>query len=155
MLARSDFADAGRRFVEAEFPECRAAFLAGSVLRGEGTPTSDLDIVIITDREGTPYRESFARDGWPIDVFVHNERSIEDFFEQDAKRYQPSLQQMCAEGLLLRDVDSAGARIKEEARRQLEAGPQPLTPGELDRLRYTVTDLLDDFSGSIREEETC
>jgi hypothetical protein len=154
MPATPDFLEAGRAFIEAEFPECRAAFLAGSVVRGEATATSDLDIVVITDREDAPYRESFLWDGWPVEAFVHNERSILDFFESDARRYRPSLQQMCAEGLVLRDIDGVGARTKEEARRQLDAGPEPLTPEELDRLRYTVTDLLDDFSGSVREEET-
>lgn len=154
MPRASDFVKVGGVFVEADFPECRAAFLAGSVVRGEGTATSDLDVVIITDREGTPYRESFVRDGWPVEVFVHSEHSILDYFERDIKRYQPSLQQMCAEGLLLRDTDGVGARTKEEARRQLEAGPEPLTPEELERLRYTVSDLLDDFTGSVRDEET-
>lgn len=140
-------------FVGEEFPECDVAFLAGSVVRGEATSTSDLDIVIITSREGTPYRESFVRGGWPIEAFVHNERSYLDYFTSDRARYEPKLQQMCLEGIVLRDQSGLAERIKEEAHRQIEAGPEPPTPDELERLRYTLTDLLDDFVGTDREDE--
>jgi hypothetical protein len=140
-------------FVGAEFPECDVAFLAGSVVRGEATSTSDLDIVVITGRQGTPYRESFLKGGWPIEVFVHNERSYLDFFASDRARYEPKLQQMCLEGIVLRDPNGLAERIREEARRQIEAGPEPLTSDKFDRLRYALTDLLDDFVGTDREEE--
>jgi predicted nucleotidyltransferase len=43
-----DALEAVKIFLDQRFPECSAAFLAGSVIRGEGTSTSDLDIVIIT-----------------------------------------------------------------------------------------------------------
>lgn len=36
--------------VEERYPECLAAFVAGSVLQGRGTPTSDLDMVVVTTR---------------------------------------------------------------------------------------------------------
>jgi hypothetical protein len=142
-----------KAFLDAEFPECYVGFLAGSVVREQATATSDLDIVIITTREGTPYRESFLRGGWPIEAFVHNERSYLDFFAKDGARYEPKLQQMCLEGIVLRDRRGLAGRIKDEARRQIEAGPQPLALEELERLRYTLTDLLDDFVGSEHEDE--
>jgi hypothetical protein len=149
-----DFVAVGRAFVEAHFPDCDAALLAGSMVRGEGTTTSDLDIVVITKDKAAPYRESFVWEGWPIEAFVHSEKSLLDYFEQDAKRYQLSLQQMCAEGIVLRDRDGVGERAKAEAQRELAEGPKPLTQEEMERLRYTVTDLLDDFQGAVREEET-
>ncbi|MEZ0372914.1 MAG: nucleotidyltransferase domain-containing protein, partial [Candidatus Sericytochromatia bacterium] len=39
------------RLVTQEFPDCLAAFLAGSVIREEHTPTSDLDMVIVTESD--------------------------------------------------------------------------------------------------------
>lgn len=138
-------------FIEAYFPECDVAFLAGSVVRGEATATSDLDIVVLTGREAAPYRESFLWEGWPIEVFVHNEPSLFDYFDRGA---MPILQQMCVESIVLRDRDGTTAkRVKEEARRRLDAGPEPLAAEELDALRYSVTNILDDFSGSTSEGE--
>src|SRR6476659_10176637 len=95
-----DAVNAGRSFVERYFPECSAAFLGGSVIRGEATPTSDLDIVIVTTSKDAPYRESFVEFGWPIEAFVHTKDSLKDFFASDAKRRTPSLQTMCAEGIV-------------------------------------------------------
>ncbi len=138
---------AAEAFLREHFPECVAAFLAGSVVRGEATTTSDLDIVIITGVPDAPFRESFVWEGWPIEAFVHNEQSLLSYFASDRELYAPKLQQMCLEGLVLRDHDGLAARTKAEARSQIEAGPSPLTPEETERMRYIVTDLLDDFSG--------
>src|SRR4051812_236813 len=114
-----------RRFLAAQFPECDAAFLAGSVVRGDATPTSDLDIVVLTSLREVPYRESFVWESWPVEASTHEEKPLMYSSDQDARRYLPSLQQMCAEGIVLRGGDGLAARIKEEARRQLEAGPEP------------------------------
>lgn len=40
---------AANQFIELRFPSCQAASLAGSVVRGEATNTSDLDIVVFDD----------------------------------------------------------------------------------------------------------
>ena len=65
--------ESARRFVETHFPECFVAFVASSVLRGDGTATSDLNIVVITGREDAPFRQSFMWEGWPVEVFAHRE----------------------------------------------------------------------------------
>ena len=38
--------EAARAAVEAHYPACAGAMVAGSVMRGEGTAASDLDIVV-------------------------------------------------------------------------------------------------------------
>ncbi len=45
-----------------KYPEADVIFLAGSVIRGEGTKTSDLDIVVIYSSIPNAYRDSY-RDG--------------------------------------------------------------------------------------------
>ena len=37
---------AAKKFIAKRFPDCQGAVLAGSIVRGEETVTSDLDIVI-------------------------------------------------------------------------------------------------------------
>lgn len=145
--------NAARAFLEECFPECLAGFLAGSVVRGEAISTSDLDIVVITERPDAPYRESFVRFGWPIEAFVHTSTSRRQFFASDARRRRPSLANMCAEGIILKDTNDVATSIQQEANDHLQAGPPPLTATELAWSRYQLTDLLDDFLGSSTHHE--
>ncbi len=52
-----------KELVQKRSPECEAAFLAGSVVRGEATATSDLDIVVFDSSVTVSYRESFFYEG--------------------------------------------------------------------------------------------
>lgn len=56
--------EAASVLIDERFPECLAAFVGGSVIEGRGTPTSDLDMVVITNRDEAPYRESLRYAGW-------------------------------------------------------------------------------------------
>ncbi len=89
---------------------------------------------------------------WPVEAFVHTRASLAEFFKTDAERHRPSLPNMCAESTVIKNDGSARA-IKEEAEALLEAGPPPLTETELRQARYTLTDLLDDFSGAKNQLE--
>lgn len=150
---RMDPIEAARAFVDKHFPDCLAVIVAGSFRRGEDTPTSDLDLVIVTTREESPFRASYRAHGWPVEAFVHTHRSYRQFFAADVARRQASLPAMCAEGAIVRDRDGAAARMQEEAREVLRQGPPPLTPEEIEDLRYGITDALDDFLGCDRPEE--
>jgi predicted nucleotidyltransferase len=142
---RPDAVTAATAFIQVHFPECLCAFVAGSMFRGEETPTSDLDIVVITTRDDAPFRASYREHGWPIEAFVHTVESYPRWFVNDGNR--PSLAFMVDEGEIVRDTDGLAARVKADARTLLERGPEPLTPSQIEDLRYAVTDALDDFIG--------
>jgi predicted nucleotidyltransferase len=55
---KMDAIEVATNFVAQTFPTCDAAFLGGSVVRGEATATSDLDIVIVTRETPSAYRQS-------------------------------------------------------------------------------------------------
>src|SRR5690606_22539116 len=107
--------EAAQAFIEQHLPDASAALLAGSVTRGEDTITSDLDLVIVVERPEAPYRESFRAFGWPIEAFVYTSRTYSEWFAKDAARRRPSLPQMCAGGIVLRDTDGLAVRMKNEA----------------------------------------
>lgn len=137
---------AAERFINQYFPYCQGAVLAGSVVRGEETDASDLDIVIFEKNIMASYRESFIDFGWPIEIFVHNLTSYKHFFEMDYKEAKPSMQRMISEGIILKDegiIDS----IKKEAKEILKKGPEKWTEEEVMIKRYFITDALDDFIG--------
>jgi predicted nucleotidyltransferase len=54
------------------YRDASVIFLAGSIVRGESTPFSDLDLVVIFDKLPAAYRESFYFQGFPIEAFVHD-----------------------------------------------------------------------------------
>ena len=58
------------------YPNSDIIFLAGSVARGEGTATSDLDLVVVFQQLPAAYRESFQFEGWPVEAFVHDPETL-------------------------------------------------------------------------------
>lgn len=138
--------EAAHMFIFKNYPKCQGALLAGSVVRGEATQTSDLDIVVFDNNVRASYRESLKEYGWPIEVFVHNLSSYKSFFESDSKRARPSLPRMVAEGIVVKD-DGIIEVIKKVAEELLEQGPE-LWPEETIKLKqYFITDALDDLIG--------
>ncbi|ALC90653.1 nucleotidyltransferase [Bacillus sp. FJAT-18017] len=137
---------AAHKFINKCFPSCDGALLAGSVVRGEATETSDLDIIVFDKKIVSSYRESIIDFDWHIEVFVHNLISYQDFFESDYKRARPSLPRMVSEGLVIKDngvVDS----IKIQAEQLLAKGPEKWSIETITTKRYFITDTLDDFIG--------
>lgn len=145
--------DAAKLFVDDRFPGSDAALLAGSVIRGEATETSDLDIVVFDQKIADPYRESLLIYGWPIEVFVYNFDNYRGFFERDVKRARPSLPRMLAEGLPIKDHGRL-RKIQKEAAAILSNGPGEWSEKEIRIKQYFISDILDDFIGSsYRTEE--
>ena len=144
---------AARAVVQERHPDARAAFLGGSVVTDRRTAMSDLDIVVLLQGAPAPYRESLKYEDWPVELFVHTEASWCDFVEREVRARRSPLLWMCAEGLLLFDTDGIGARLAGEARKLTAAGPPAASAEAIDDYRYSITDLLDDLSGSTDQGE--
>jgi len=128
------------------YPEAKAYFLAGSIVRGEGTEHSDLDIVVIFDHLQAAYRESFLYCGKPVEAFVHDPATLAYFFhEVDRPSGIPSLAAMISEGIELPAPSGFSARLKRLARSILADGPPAWTPTATDASRYQITGLIDDL----------
>lgn len=84
-LKRLEPLQAAAQFIFKHYPNCQGALLAGSVVRGEATHTSDLDLVIFDDSLISSFRESLIEFGWPIEVFAHNLTSYQAFLKATAK----------------------------------------------------------------------
>jgi hypothetical protein len=132
------------RVFQERYAEAKVLFLAGSVVRGESTAYSDLDLVVIYDRLDCAYRESFLFEGWPVEAFVHDPETLAYFFDADVAGGIPSLCNMVAEGVSIPKETDFSDAVKRRAMTRLEAGPAELTADALSRFRYAITDLLDD-----------
>ena len=135
------------------FPEAVAVFLAGSVMRGQGTPHSDLDVVVVVPRLPAAYRESLIHLDWPVELFVHDPETLAYFFADNRQRGVPSLAAMVSEGLELPEPGPSSQTFKALARKLLQEGPPLWTRPQLDSARYGVSDICDDLRQPHRPEQ--
>jgi hypothetical protein len=144
--------EAASQFIQYQFPHCNVAILSGSVVTNQDTEHSDLDLVIIDDSQPRPFRASYIEFGWPIEAFILTKETYQYFFEINQFKAIPSLQRMCADGMVLKDDGTADALIQ-EAKDMLHQGPLPWTLEELNQARYEITECLEDLTGSAAHDE--
>jgi len=136
---------AAHRLWSVRYPSASIVFCGGSVVRGEGFPSSDLDLVLVFDRLPNAWRESLHFEGWPIDVFAHDPETLAYFVARDCADGRPSLAHLISEALVI-PADTATSRaIQTWAREVVAAEPQVPPPASLTDDRYWITDLLHDF----------
>jgi hypothetical protein len=146
MSSKTEAIAAAKEICQKQYSDAKSVFLAGSVVRGEATAFSDLDIVVVYEKLDHAWRESFVYKNWPVEVFAHDLETLKYFFyEVDAKSGMPSLPQMVSEGVLLTIDCEFAQSLKTLANSLLQQGPQPLTERELLMKRYAITDLIDDM----------
>lgn len=145
--------EAARGIFAERYGEARVLFLAGSVMRGEATATSDLDVVVVYERLPHARRESFSFGGWPVEAFVHDPETLGHFVETDRQRGVPALMMMVLEGVEVPAAGEFSARLKRRAREVYEAGPPPWDADEMQLMRYRLTDWVDDIREPRAAEE--
>jgi hypothetical protein len=138
--------DLARRIHAERYPRADVVLAAGSIVRGEGTPFSDLDLVVVHREIDHAYRESFRFDHVPVEAFVHDPSTLEYFFREiDGPSGVPTLPQMVLEGVEIPAPTATSRAVKERAAAVIEAGPAALDADSERQLRYFVSDLLDDL----------
>ena len=129
-----------------KYSDADCFLLCGSTVRGDDTPYSDLDIVILYKSLKNAKRESFVYKRWPIEVFVHDLETLNYFFEKvDGPSNCPSLPQMVREGILISKESKFSENVKKLANTFLDEGPQKTDSVGINKLRYAITDLVDDI----------
>ncbi|HEY8945618.1 MAG TPA: nucleotidyltransferase domain-containing protein [Polyangiaceae bacterium] len=136
-----------------KYPLARVLFCAGSVVRGEGCASSDLDVVVLFDRVDNAWRESFHFAGWPVEVFAHDPETLAFFVEQDIQSGRPSLAQMLSEAVVVPRADAWSGAIQCWATRVLSTKPSAPSSESLREDRYWITDLVDDLRDNRSERE--
>jgi hypothetical protein len=128
------------------YPESKVIFLAGSLVRGEGTETSDLDLVVVHEKLPRAFRESFHFRHWPVEAFVHDPETLKYFiYQRDKPTGIPVLMSMIVEGIEIPESTSFSQAMKRLAEAALAEGPQLWSPEETERSRYMITGLVDDL----------
>lgn len=143
---REALIDQARRLVAELHPDASAVVLAGSVAAGRARAGSDLDLAVLLPDGRSTHRETLRHEGRVAEVFAHTRAGLDELRAFDAASRRGVVQQLYATGLVLLDRDGHAARIAEECRAELLAGPPPLPAEQRENLRYALTDLLDDLA---------
>ncbi|WP_028784306.1 nucleotidyltransferase domain-containing protein [Thalassobacillus devorans] len=141
------------RFIEDYFPDALVVFIGGSIVEGNITSESDIDLVIIDNKEPSSSLECHVYEGWKIESFLYHPSSVSVHFEAAKYKGLPTLVKMCGEGKQIAGDQTEGSKIKAEAQRIYKEGPSAWTQQQIDHARYTITDLLSDFRSAANFEE--
>lgn len=126
-------------------PQADCLLLAGSVLRGEATAYSDLDVVVIYRSLPQAYRQSLMRSGWPVELFVHDPETLEYYMQEGRISGVPSMVSMVLEGRELPTPTPLSHTLRARAEEIWNAGPAPWSESQRDMARYHISDLCDDL----------
>jgi predicted nucleotidyltransferase len=131
-------------------PEVLAIIVAGSVLRGEGAATSDLDFWIPVDSDYRQ-RRSFLVGDVPVEIFLNPPEQILHCISGG----DYSAMHMMGHGVLLWVRDDAKEtirRLRSWCRTGYAQGPRPLSEQARHARRYSIIDLLQDAHDILRTD---
>jgi len=135
-----------KELFETRYQGAEAIFVAGSVVRGEATTYSDLDLVVIYPKVPVAYRESFLHREWPVEAFIHDSQTLEYFFKNiDPQIGRATLAEMIAEGHEVPGATPLTGQLKAMASAAVQQGPPALSSEEIEDRRYHISELIDDL----------
>src|SRR5262245_40027536 len=133
-----------RQIFDDRYPAASVILLAGSLLRGEGTPYSDLDLIVIFDQLPHAWRESFDFQGYPVEAFVHDPETLNYFlFESCRSARPPATARMVFEGIEVHGPSDISRSLKRIAADIIASRPPELGDEAGRSLRYTLANTLD------------
>lgn len=137
---------AAKDLFETRYQGADAVLVAGSVVRGEASTYSDLDLVVIFPSVRAAYRESFTHMGWPVEAFIHDLETLRYFiYRIDQPQGSSTLCEMVKEGMEVPGACKATDQAKQLAAEVLKQGPPMLTFEEIEDRRYGISELVDDL----------
>ena len=144
-LTADDAVRLAEQVLTARYPLADAGLAAGSLVRGEATATSDLDLIVLFSALPNAWRESFVFDGVPVDAFVHDPETLRAFFGKDIDAGKSAMLTMAVEGRIVGPRPEEAEAMKAEARTLLDRGPPPFDNAALDLFRYGITSHIEDL----------
>jgi len=137
------------------WPDTRVAIIGGSTARGETTPTSDIDLLLLFDHVDQAWRDTLKVDGQTVELFAHDAATFDYFCRRiDAPTGRMPLAAMVMDGASVLPEVPLLRWLRQHAEALHAAGPPALTPETLARRRYAITNLLEDVTDSTAPDET-
>ena len=126
---------------------------AGSILRGQGGPTSDIDLYVL---HAAPFRQRLQRryEGVPFEIFINPPEQVRRYFAEEHAAARPVTAHILTTGFVVLDRDPILQDLRTEAATWLNT---PLAPGDDALLwrRYLIADELDNARDVVESDPAC
>lgn len=133
------------QFIDTRFSPILGIIAAGSIMRGEGDPYSDIDLYLIFEGD---YRQLIHKhfNNVPFQIFANPPQRISQYFEEEPRRLNrgPSTAHMIATGTVIYENDTRIAQFREQAQAVLAQKPR-IDEGALQHMRYSVVDMIENM----------
>jgi hypothetical protein len=138
------------RFILANF-DALGIIAAGSIVRGAGGPTSDLDVYVI---QRQPQRQMIQRwfNGVPAQLFVNPPHMVERYFQTETAESGCSTAHMLATGFVVLERDPVVSQLRDRAKAILEH-PPTVPQSQLNLERYGAADTFENALDKADEPE--
>ncbi len=137
------------------WPHATAAIIGGSIARGEATPTSDIDLLLLFERVDRAWRNTLKVDGQTVELFGHDPATFDYFCRRiDAPNGTMPLAMMVIDGVAVLPPNLTFDALCKYARQLYAAGPPAWDGATLAARRYAITTLVEDLQDSERPGET-
>lgn len=138
------------RYILGRYDDVIGIIAAGSILRGQGRATSDLDLYVIRTR---PQRQRVQRwfHGVPAEIFVNPPPQIERYFADEFRASRPITAHMLARGEVVLALDPVVAQLRAQAEDELRRVPAP-SEADLRWERYIAALELEDALDILDED---
>ncbi|WEF31219.1 nucleotidyltransferase domain-containing protein [Pseudoduganella chitinolytica] len=151
--------DAATKLVRTEllprWPDAAVAIIGGSIARGEATPTSDIDLLLVFEHVEQAWRDTFKVGTQTVELFGHDLATFDYFCRVvDGPAGRMPLAAMVNDGASVLPDSALLQRLRRHARKLYDAGPPALSAEALARQRYAITTLLEDLADSTTPDET-
>jgi hypothetical protein len=126
---------------------------AGSILRGQGGPASDIDLYVL---HHAPFRQRLQRRyaGVPFELFINPPQQVHRYFEEEHAAARPVTAHILATGFVMLDRDPVVQTLRTEAAAWLARRPQ-LGEDALLWRRYLIVDALDNAGDVLASDPAC
>jgi hypothetical protein len=122
--------------------DVRGILVSGTILRGNPSPSSDLDIYVIRK---TRQRQRLQRwfNGVPAEIFINPKEKILDYFTEERKSARPCTAHMQHTGFPILALDDSLGELQQQAALELNRKPDPSTQ-QLTNARYMAATRYED-----------
>jgi len=130
-----------------------AIIAAGSVLRGQGGPTSDIDLYVL---HAAPFRQRLQRryEGVPFEIFINPPQQVRHYFAEEHAAARPITAHILTTGSVVLDRDPILQDLRTEAAIWLNTPPAP-GDDALRWRRYQIADELDNARDVVESDPAC
>ncbi|TFG73790.1 MAG: hypothetical protein E4H27_00065 [Anaerolineales bacterium] len=130
------------QFILATVPDVCGILVSGTILRGNPSPSSDLDIYVIHQQ---PWRQRLQRwfNGVPAEIFINPVKKVYEYFTAERGHARPITSHMLHTGFIILALDDNLAELRKQAAVELTRTPDP-TPQQLTITRYLAATRYED-----------